>query len=263
MQNVELPFTGPTRYTPPISEKKPPKRMVWILLASVLVHVVILASLTFNTPPSIPPETKPIKAVLFFPPIEPEPHPVEVEDVPQVEPPEAEQVTAEEQSTETEADTLPPPTNDSNDVTKNPTVPDVSEPDVSPDSNAEAETPESTIPQQEILTQAEDSPAEQQLSISKSISSAIQQQHQSVQQSMAEQAAKEFRKAQTSPDLGIGEYQPKEKVIGEHKINCDKGINSSLAMVAGLFGGNVKCERRNEFQQFIDKRLHKTDSQED
>lgn len=231
-----------------------------IVLLSVLVHVGIVTSLSWSTPAPQETTAPPIKAVLIqLPAITPAPEikqevllpaPEAVaeiseqlaEDAPQPneEPAQQAKPVAEAVATETIPEPTPPA------------------PGVTPEMTPEV-TPEVTTDTSSILMQSDDSPAPASRSIRQSIGQSLQQQQLQVQQEMAEAAAQAYREQKNSPDLRIGEYQPKpEPTPGEHEINCDKGVNSSLAVVAGLFGGNVKCTQRNDFQQFIDKRLNKT-----
>lgn len=234
----------------PVAQSK----ALWgILLLSVLVHAAIVCSLSWTTP--VPPEVSEptIKAVLIrLPPAPPETAPetapLEPEPVlPDVEPKNEVPVTTTEVAPEPIAPAEPTP------------APNVSEPPVEPDTQPDAQPPAEQPANGEILTQSVDSPAPASRSIRQSIGQSLQQQQMQMQQDMAEAAARAYQQQKNSPDLRIGEYDPKpEPTPGEHQINCDKGVNSSLAVVAGLFGGNVKCTQRNDFQQFIDKRLNKT-----
>ena len=230
----------------PVTQSK----ALWgILLLSILVHAAIIYSLSWTTP--VPPEiTEPtIQAVLIrLPPTPPETAPVEPEPVlPDVEPKNEAPVTTTDVAPEPIAPAEPTPASD------------VSEPPLEPDTQPDAQPPAEQPANGEILTQSADSPAPASRSIRQSIGQSLQQQQMQMQQDMAEAAARAYRQQKNSPDLRIGEFDPNpEPTPGEHQINCDKGVNSSLAVVAGLFGGNVKCTQRNDFQQFIDKRLNKT-----
>ncbi|GGF61608.1 hypothetical protein GCM10011338_12400 [Alteromonas lipolytica] len=113
----------------------------------------------------------------------------------------------------------------------------------------------------QILTQAENSPAQASGRISSAISKAISGRQLQQHNEMATQAARERRQQLISPDLKIGEYTAPKKEVGEHQINCDKGLNSTFAFIARGFGGKITCTRRNEFQQFIDKRQYKQNDQ--
>lgn len=246
--------------TPGPSPRPPAQsKTLWgIVLLSVLVHVAILVSLSWSTPTPLDRQAPPIQAVLIqlpalnAKPVEPEQTQPEIQQA-AVEPesileqdaepatptetPETESLVVESKAAETVAE------------------PDAADPISEPDQASSDHVPDNN----NILTQSNDSPAPASRNIRQSIGQSLQQQQMQMQQDMAEAAARAYREQKNSPDLRIGEYQPPaEPTPGEHEINCDKGINSSLAVVAGLFGGNVKCTQRNDFQQFIDKRLKKT-----
>ncbi|MCP4862787.1 MAG: hypothetical protein GY897_02305 [Alteromonas sp.] len=243
MEKMDLAFTGPTRFQP--AEPAPNKagRLVWLIVGSVLVHIAVLATLSFPPPVPKPVKSTPVQAVLYTPvvPAPAQPAPAEfpepaVTDVPPEEP---ERVESQPESEPAQAEAAPPQAEN---------IP-----------NPSTET--SAPPPGEILTQAEDSPAPPSRRLSNAISRGIAGQQLQKQHELAEQVTRQRRLEQKSPDLRIGEYEPAEQTVGEYAVNCDKGINSTVATVARLFGGNVKCNSRNEFQQFIDKRQHKQPEQ--
>ena len=245
MEKMDLAFTGPTRFQPAEPAPKKAGRLVWLIIFSVLVHIAVLATLSFP-PPAIPPvKSSPVKAVLYTPvvPAPTQPAPAElpkpaVTDVPTEQPEIVESQPVNEPS-QTEPATPPAQAEEISDV------------------STEASAPSSD----EILTQAEDSPAPPSRRLSNAISRGIAGLQSQKQHELAEQVTRQRRLEQKSPDLRIGEYQPAEQTIGEYAVNCEKGVNSTVATVARLFGGNVKCNSRNEFQQFIDKRQHKQPEQ--
>ncbi|GGD71110.1 hypothetical protein [Lacimicrobium alkaliphilum] len=88
--------------------------------------------------------------------------------------------------------------------------------------------------------------------------------HYRQQQQLAEQAASEYRQQQQNPIGEIPDYT--EKLSEDEKlrqaitkeVNCEAGINSTIATVMRFAGGAVRCSKRGAFQQYIDKRLDKT-----
>lgn len=250
---MDLAFTGPTRFTPPHPARKQAGKLLWVIVGSVFIHVIVLASLSFPPSREAPQQDKPINAILYIP----TPAIIQPDDTPEptlVEPPVEEITTADTQ----------PATQSADPTEQQSMTADQNEPARSEKAHQQIEerVPEQQIPvtDGEILTQAEDSPAVSTKRISTAINKAIAGQQLQQQYELAEEAARQRRQQLSSPDLKIGEYAPKEESVGEYAINCDKGVNSSVAMVARLFGGNVKCNERNEFQQFIDKRQHKQKS---
>ena len=241
MEKMDLAFTGPTRFQP--AEPAPNKagRLVWLIVGSVLIHIAVLATLSFPPPVTKPVKISPIQAVLYTP-VVPAPTQAEAAELPEpavadvaLKAPEKAESQAENQPSQTEPATPPAQAEEIFDV------------------STEASAP----PSGEILTQAEDSPAPPSRRLSNAIRRGIAGQQLQKQYDLAEEVSRQRREEHISPDLKIGEYEPPEPKIGEYKINCEKGINSTLAIVAGVLGGNVKCNQRNEFQQFIDKRQHK------
>lgn len=244
---MDLAFTGPTRFQPAEPAPKRAGKLVWVIIGSVLVHIAVLATLSFPPPASQPVKTRPVQAVLYTPVIPiPAPNPSAptelpepaVPEIPLEEPEIVESQPAHEPSQPEEA--TPPPQADEIPATG-------------------SETP--ALSSGEILTQAEDSPAPPSRTLSDAISRGIAGQQLQKQRELAEQVTRQRRLEQKSPDLHIGEYEPPEQTVGEYAVNCEKGVNSTVATVARLFGGNVKCNSRNEFQQFIDKRQHKQTEQ--
>ena len=227
-----------------------------IVLLSVLVHIGIVTSLSWSTPAPQETTAPAIKAVLIqLPAITPAP---EIKQEVLLPVPEAVAELTEQLAVDAPLpnDEPAPQTEPVAEAVAKETI---SEPTTPAQAVIRAVPPEVTTDTSSILMQSDDSPAPASRSIRQSIGQSLQQQQLQVQQEMAEAAAQAYREQRNSPDLRIGEYQPKpEPTPGEHEINCEKGVNSSLAVVAGLFGGNVKCTQRNDFQQFIDKRLNKT-----
>ncbi len=251
--------------TPGPSPRPPAQsKTLWgIVLLSVLVHVAILLSLSWSTPTPLDRQAPPIQAVLIrlqaltTEPVKPEPTILE-QTLPETQqtPVETESLSAKEAELVTPSETpeTESPVVESN-AAETVVDPIAEDPIPEPPQASSEHIPDT----RNILTQSDDSPAPASRNIRQSIGQSLQQQQMQMQQDMAEAAARAYREQKNSPDLRIGEYQPPaEPTPGEHEINCDKGINSSLAVVAGLFGGNVKCTQRNDFQQFIDKRLKKT-----
>ena len=242
MEKMDLALTGPTRFKP--TEPAPNKagRLVWLIIGSVLFHIAVLATLSFQ-PPAVPPvKSSPIKAAVYTPVRHLPPKP-ETNEKSQPAPVVAEAADPNAQSSEE------PPS------AQQPSPPAQPETNVNTNNQPSAPTPG------EILMQAEDSPAPPSRRLSDAISRGIAGQQLQQQYDLAEEVSRQRREEHISPDLKIGEYEPPQKVVGEYAVNCEKGVNSTVATVARLFGGNVKCNQRNEFQRFIDKRQHKQPEQ--
>ncbi|NVK56361.1 MAG: hypothetical protein HWE26_12125 [Alteromonadaceae bacterium] len=248
MEKMDLTLSGPQLYQPAHNTLQQRRYLIAVVLVSALLHAVVIALLAFPVPPEPVVNQAPVKAILYMP------EPAEVLTEPQVEPPPAE--PADDTVTE------PPPSV----VTETPSTatetmaepsPDVTAPTEQEPDQYEAQATDVEPSSGEILTQAENSPAPNSRSIARSVAAAVANQQQELLNNLGAERARQRREEIASPDLRIGEYVPPEPVVGEYKINCEKGINSKLAIVAGLLGGNVKCNQRNEFQQFIDKRQHK------
>lgn len=242
---MDLAFTGPTRFQPVEPAPKKAGRLVWLIVGSVLIHIAVLAALSFPPPASPPVNSRPVQAVLYTPvvpaPTQPTatelPEPV-VTDIP----PEVPGIIESQPENQLSQPQAAPPLPLAEEI---------------PDTGTEASAPTSG----EILTQAEDSPAPPSRRLSNAVSRGIAGLQSQKQHELAEQVTRQRRLEQKSPDLRIGEYQPAEQTVGEYAVNCEKAMNSTVATVARLFGGNVKCNSRNEFQQFIDKRQHKQPEQ--
>ena len=245
MEKMDLAFTGPTRFQPAEPAPKKAGRLVWLIVGSVLVHIAVLATLSFPPPVKPPVKSSPVKAVLYTPvvPAPTQPAPAELPDPAVTDvPPEQPEIVGSQpvnEPSQTEPATPPAQAEEISDV------------------NTKVSAP----PSGEILTQAKDSPAPPSRRLSNAISRGIAGLQSQKQHELAEQVTRQRRLEQKSPDLHIGEYEPAEQTVGEYAVNCEKGVNSTVATVARLFGGNVKCNQRNEFQQFIDKRQHKQPEQ--
>jgi len=112
MEKMDLAFTGPTRFQP--AEPAPNKagRLVWLIVGSVLVHIAVLATLSFPPPVPKPVKSTPVQAVLYTPvvPAPAQPAPAEfpepaVTDVPPEEP---ERVESQPESKPAQAEAAPP-----------------------------------------------------------------------------------------------------------------------------------------------------------
>ena len=245
MEKMDFAFTGPTRFQPAEPAPKRAGKLVWVIVGSVLVHIAVLATLSFPPPASQPAKTsRPVQAVLYTPVI-PIPAPNQSAPTELPEPAVAEIPVEEPEVVESQPAHEPPPSEAAPQADEIP-----------------ATATETSVPSSgEILTQAKDSPAPPSRTLSDAISRGIAGQQLQKQHELAEQVTRQRRLEQKSPDLHIGEYEPVEQTVGEYAVNCEKGVNSTVATVARLFGGNVKCNSRNEFQQFIDKRQHKQPDQ--
>lgn len=77
---------------------------------------------------------------------------------------------------------------------------------------------------------------------------------------LSEARAQTYQSKKGTVDIPDLKFEPKDYGIGKPKplnMNCDSSLNKGIATLGGLLGGNVKCSKRNNFQQFIDKRTDK------
>lgn len=87
------------------------------------------------------------------------------------------------------------------------------------------------------------------------------------QQRVAEQASREYRQQRQNPIGEIPDYTQKlsedEKLRQAitKEVNCEAGINGAITSIMRIAGGAVRCSERGAFQQYIDKRLSKTDNE--
>ncbi|MDO6840037.1 hypothetical protein Q4602_11205 [Paraglaciecola chathamensis] len=269
---------------------KPKTGTLWIILASVLLHLGILF-LVAQTPHEIPnfdtskdgeAKIKPITARLIFPPIE---VPAEVESTPvdspepmdSLEPTDSPAITAPAPVSEPKATAQleePPAVKQ----TPDPVVAPVPEPEavaetVPEPSKTEVAQPktesEASFMQQDPLAPPESSKkptlAEgQEQTVADKVKGQL---HNSTQQSIAELAAEEaarYRREQTSPSLldkpELSQLTEDEKLEKENEIlaDCSSYTNKGVAILAGLTGGNIKCTTTNGAESFIQDRLNKS-----
>ncbi|WP_160182154.1 hypothetical protein [Paraglaciecola mesophila] len=268
---------------------KPKAGTLWIILASVLLHVGILF-LVAQTPHEIPdfdtskdrgPKQKPITARLIFPPIE---APTEAESPP---------VDSPEPLNSPEPTDSPEPTNSP-----------VSEPKATAQLEAPpavVQTPDPVVssePEPEAVVETVPSPSKTEVAQPKTESKAnfMQQDplappesskkptlaegqeqtvadkvkgqlHNTTQQSIAELAAEEaarYRREQSSPSLldkpELSQLTEDEKLEKENEVlaDCSSYTNKGVAVLAGLMGGNIKCTTTNGAESFIQDRLNKS-----
>tara|TARA_R100000687_G_scaffold83693_1_gene88882 strand:+ start:40481 stop:41389 length:909 start_codon:yes stop_codon:yes gene_type:complete len=263
---------------------KPKTGTLWIILASVLLHLGILF-LVAQTPHEIPNfdtskdgevKIKPITARLIFPPIE---VPAEVESTPvdSLEPINSPAITAPAPVSEPKATAQleePPAVEQTPDPVVAPepepeavaeTVPEPSKTEVAqPKTESEA-----SFMQQDPLAPPESSKkptlAEgQEQTVADKVKGQL---HNSTQQSIAELAAEEaarYRREQTSPSLldkpELSQLTEDEKLEKENEIlaDCSSYTNKGVAILAGLTGGNIKCTTTNGAESFIQDRLNKS-----
>ena len=77
---------------------------------------------------------------------------------------------------------------------------------------------------------------------------------------LSEAGAQTYQSKKGTVDIPDLKFEPKDYGIGKPKplnMNCDSSLNKGIATLSGFLGGNVKCSKRNNFQQFIDKRTDK------
>jgi len=73
-------------------------------------------------------------------------------------------------------------------------------------------------------------------------------------QSYRQEWAQEVVRPSTVPKLTAEQELQKTRQI---VANCDKGLNNTLAFLSGLTGGTVKCSKNAAFKGFIQRRLNK------
>lgn len=246
-----------------------PQPIGWLIGASVLFHVLML--MIFNHGFSIQAEkktekTNKIRATLVFTPemlaaeLKPElqQSPIEEElptpkDIPKNEAPEPlEKNLVENQLPEKDTTEL----TKKDDVFQEETIQEVAELD-----NVDQKSPESPS-----------APFIENQSLPTVVSRDLAKQHlnrysQQRNQQMAQDAARNYRQQQRSPDFPAANVDPfkteeeKFQESVEVKADCSSTANKSVAMAAFLFGGNIKCSKPPPFQDFIDKRLNKEQTQ--
>ncbi len=263
---------------------KPKTGTLWIILASVLLHLGILF-LVAQTPHEIPnfdtskdgeAKIKPITARLIFPPIE---APAEVESTPvdSLEPMDSPAITAPAPVSEPKATAQ---------LEEPPAVEQTPDPVVAPEPEPEAvaetvpEPPKTEVAQPKTESEAsfmqQDPLAPPESSKKPTLAEGQEQTiadkvkgqlHNSTQQSIAELAAEEaarYRREQTSPSLldkpELSQLTEDEKLEKENEIlaDCSSYTNKGIAILAGLTGGNIKCTTTKGAESFIQDRLNKS-----
>ena len=254
---------------------------LWIILASLLLHLVIVILIArspneipnFETANDAAPKTKPIAARLIFTPISQPKEPV-----PADKPEPANDVnlvtTSEPAPTpDATAKRAPPPTVESEPVAVAPPEPIAlpeSVPELPPDEVSQSEAKsEASFMQHDPLALPESSKrphiAEGQ---EQTVADKVKDQlHTSSQRSIAELAAEEaarYRQEQTSPSLldkpELSQLTEDEKLQKANEVlaDCSSYTNKGIAILAGLTGGNIKCTTTNGAESFIQDRLNKT-----
>ena len=196
MEKTDLTFTGPILFRPSYPAPKQAGRLVWLITGSVLIHIIVLATLSFPPARQAPQKASPIQAVLYIPnPVQAAPdeltEPMPPEPVSPAQTAIPEETIHEEPSPVDKI--LPGPATQKDNSDTTPTA----ETDEQP-------TTQSVPVEGEILTQATDSPAPSSKRISTAISKAIAGQQLQKQFEMAEEAARQRRAEIKSPDLLIG-----------------------------------------------------------
>lgn len=275
---------------------KPKTGTLWIILASVLLHLGILF-LVAQTPHEIPNfdtskdgevKIKPITARLIFPPIE---VPAEVESTPvdSLEPIDSPEPIDSLEPINSPAITAPAPVSEPKataQLEEPPAVEQTPDPVVAPEPEPEAvaetvpEPPKTEVAQPKTESEAsfmqQDPLAPPESSKKPTLAEGQEQTiadkvkgqlHNSTQQSIAELAAEEaarYRREQTSPSLldkpELSQLTEDEKLEKENEIlaDCSSYTNKGIAILAGLTGGNIKCTTTNGAESFIQDRLNKS-----
>jgi len=90
--------------------------------------------------------------------------------------------------------------------------------------------------------------------------------HQAKVQKMAEEAARAYQQAKTSPEINPSPVRTAEEraaALRKIEVDCASAAKQGLAVVTGLLGGTIECRKNNNFQQYIDKHLNKTNVEDD
>jgi hypothetical protein len=239
----------------PIPQKN---QLALTVVVSVLVHILLFALLYMNKQttkiPLVESQPAPIVAQLYYytPPVETEREdlvPVDTtEDFPEQPAPEqsAELVVAEPELNE--------------EINEAELVEQVLEVEQSP--------PKVAPPPPQISATAPSSDSEEKNKYKQPLQDVVQGQLNNYRQgkldNLAAQAAKEYRKQLSSPNLLS---KPQDPFVTEEErfvqkittsVDCSSATNQTLAIVMGIMGGAVKCSEPPPFDSFIQKRLNKT-----
>jgi len=85
--------------------------------------------------------------------------------------------------------------------------------------------------------------------------------HESVMKGANEQFHEdELKKGIITPSISYTNPKPKRKDI---EVDCSSGINEGIAIVTGLFGGRIRCNKSQSIKPYINKRLNKSLGQKD
>lgn len=237
-------FQAPVRDVAPAAPSHSVKKILFI---SLLLHIALLLAIALNTRPQITSVTQPepISARLIYAP------------TPQVNAP-------------------PVPTDTQYDNTENRPSPPVQaeSPVVETGQAATVELESSTlIETQKAEAEAEQTPSRSAIPPPSELPAASglslgdinaaremirQQQAQAIQRD-ARQAAADYQRLKTRPELidprkGREEERPEVKRV---EVNCDNTTNAIIASLSELAGGTLRCSERNDFEKFIEKRVNK------
>lgn len=226
------------------------RKLGMVIGGSILLHCLVL--LAFNHQPAqpvIPNKAKPVNAVLYFPPALPK----EVE-TPTVSEQKREQQEPNEVQTRpqnviservSEPLTPPPPANKPS-------------PEPEPTSIVEAQV---SVPG-DILTSTHPDAApaivtKPRLSSRDAIREFLSSDNVNKVNQQSLDAAQEYRRLQTSPILPERKLLSEDEIIQKKvikQVNCESGLNQTLAVLSGVTGGNLRCsERSKDIDKFIEK----------
>lgn len=124
----------------------------------------------------------------------------------------------------------------------------------------QSELPKSSSKTDQLVSN-EQQPADQKVSSTKSTGDYLQAMQRSKDLRLAEQSSQLYQQQKTSPTIATKPVNPftseDEKFILKTKshIDCSTGLNKTLAILAGIGGGNVGCTQLPEIDSFIQKRL--------
>lgn len=251
-------------------------RLGIIVVASILIHAVLIAALYFGkkAPIALPETPSIIQAELLFvdtasflpaeasqaqeeelPAPEPEPEP-------EPEKPKPSPATTEEK---TRAQAI---ISEPNEPTPLP-MPEVEEQqedqeltdDVVPNETQEPFANDTILSATEAVKSSENTIYQQPIQdVAKSQLHSLQQRQLN---SLAAQAASEYRQQRDHPTIGAPEgdsFLTEEERFTQKittSVDCSSTTNQTLAVVMGIMGGRVKCSEPPPFDSFIQKRLNK------
>lgn len=114
---------------------------------------------------------------------------------------------------------------------------------------------------QSSLTETENSAMlNKPMDVNKAIGNYQKQIHNAKVQRMAEQAAKAYRKAKTSPEIDptvTFSYEERSAALRKIEVDCANILKKGMRILSYFGGGTIDCRNNSNFQQYINKHLNK------